>query len=102
MTLMANSNRPWYFYLVRCSDSLLYTGIALDPGKRTKIHNAGQGANFTARRRPVVLVYSEIHLTRTSARRREIQLKHWRTEKKEELVADFPRLALRKKLARSE
>jgi putative endonuclease len=84
--------RPWYFYILRCRDNSLYAGIALDPKKRLEEHNAGQGANFTARRRPVSLVYYEKHSSMASARKRENQVKGWRIEKKEQLLAGFLRL----------
>ena len=82
--------RCWHLYIVRCSDGSLYTGIALDPNERVRLHNQGQGADYTARRRPVVLVYSEAHPSKSAARRRELQVKAWRAEKKEELVRGFP------------
>jgi putative endonuclease len=82
--------RLWTFYLVRCSDRSLYCGIALDAEERVRVHNAGLGADYTARRRPVALVYTETHPTKSSARRREIQVKNWSTAKKEQLVRGFP------------
>jgi len=83
-------NRDWHFYIVRCSDGSLYTGIALDLAERVREHNAGHGADYTARRRRVTLVYSEAFSTKSAARKREMQVKRWRSEKKEALVAGFP------------
>ena len=82
--------RTWHFYMLRCSDGSLYCGIALHPEARTKVHNAGQGASYTARRRPVQLVYTEAHPSKSVARHREIQVKNWRKEKKEQLLCGFP------------
>jgi len=82
--------RCWHFYMVRCSDGSLYAGIALDPEERVGVHNQGQGADYTARRRPVVLVYSEPHASKSAARRRELQVKAWGRQKKERLVRGFP------------
>ena len=82
--------REWAFYMVRCSDGSLYCGIALDVEARVKVHNAGQGADYTARRRPVVLAHSEAFPSKSAARRREMQVKNWRAEKKELLVHGFP------------
>ncbi len=45
--------------MVRCADGTLYTGYACDPERRTKVHNTGRGAKYTARRLPVSLVYWE-------------------------------------------
>ena len=86
---MAKS-RPWYFYMARCADGSLYAGITIDPQDRVQVHNAGQGADYTARRRPVTLVYREAHPTKSAARRREMQVKRWRADKKEQLVRGFP------------
>jgi len=77
----------WYVYIARCRDGLYYTGITNDLAKRLRDHNAGKGAIFTAGRRPIQLVYSEKHLDKSSARKREIQIKDWRREKKERLIA---------------
>jgi len=85
--------RPWQVYILRCSDGALYTGIALDPHQRVRVHNAGRGADFTARRRPVTLVYAEAHPTKSAARRRERQVKRWRADKKERLVRGFPSIS---------
>ena len=43
-----------FVYMVRCADGTLYTGYARDPERRAKVHNAGRGAKYTARRLPVV------------------------------------------------
>jgi putative endonuclease len=86
--MTAGSSR--HLYMVRCSDGSLYTGIARDPEERARVHNQGQGADYTARRRPVVLVYSERHARTSAARGRELQVKAWRAEKKEHLVRGIP------------
>jgi len=85
--------RPWYFYILRCCDGRLYTGIAVSLQERIREHNAGKGADFTARRRPVTLVYHERHPTYKSARQREMQVKAWRANKKRQLIAGFPSAA---------
>ena len=89
---MGQSEKPWSVYLVRCCDGSIYTGITDNVGARIQKHNEGKGAKYTAQRRPVVLIYSEIYLDQSSARKREIQLKGWTKKKKEKLVAGFPRL----------
>ena len=53
--------RPMHFvYIVRCADGSLYTGYALDPRARIRVHNTGRGARYTSGRRPVRLVYLRI------------------------------------------
>ena len=82
--------RTWHFYVVRCSDGSLYCGITLDPEERIRVHNAGQGADYTARRLPVKLVYTEAYPTKSAARLRENQVKAWGRSKKEQLIRGFP------------
>jgi putative endonuclease len=77
-----------FVYIVRCAGGTLYTGYALDPAARTRAHNAGRGARYTAGRRPVQLVYVEPCRTKRQALRREYQLKRSTRAKKEELIAD--------------
>ena len=72
--------------MVRCADGTLYTGYARDPHEREKVHNSGRGAHYTACRRPVRLVYSEICESRGEALKREHQLKHLTRPKKEALI----------------
>jgi putative endonuclease len=81
-----------YCYILRCSDDSLYVGVAEDPERRCREHNDGKGADWTARRRPVELVWSEAHPSLASARTRENQLKRWSHSKKLALVRGSPRL----------
>jgi predicted GIY-YIG superfamily endonuclease len=75
-----------FVYIVRCADGTLYTGYARDPREREKVHNNGRGARYTAGRRPVCLVYSEVFRSRGDALKREHELKRWSRAKKEQLV----------------
>ena len=77
----------WFCYMVRCKDDSLYVGIATDPLKRLKRHNWGLGPEFTARRRPVELIWSERCGSSAAARQREREIKGWNREKKLALVA---------------
>jgi tRNA/rRNA methyltransferase len=84
---MASSSRVRYVYIVRCADQSLYIGETDDLDFRLTKHNDGSACVFTRRRRPVVLVYSEVHPTREAALKRERQLKGWTRAKKEALIA---------------
>lgn len=68
---------PWYVYILRCSDSTLYTGITVDPVRRVKEHNGDDklGARYTKARRPVALVYQESCPNRSEAARREAAIR---------------------------
>jgi putative endonuclease len=88
---MAESDQPWFCYMLECGDGSLYVGAAKDPAQRTKRHNWGVGSRHTALRRPVKLIWQEMHASEGSARKREAELKGWRREKKLELVVGFQR-----------
>jgi putative endonuclease len=87
---MRIKTQSWFVYILSCCDDSYYVGITTDPKDRVKEHNAGQGSNFTKKRRPVKLVYAEEHKSYASAQKRETQLKGWRREKKEWLISGFP------------
>jgi len=76
----------WFCYMVRCRDASLYVGIASDVGERVKRHNWGVGPEFTARRRPVELVWSERCGDVAAARRREKEIKGWNRARKQALI----------------
>ena len=84
--------QAWYFYIVRCRDKSLYSGITNDLERRLKEHNKGTGAKYTSGRRPVELVYSEKHSNVSIARKREAQVKSWIKIQKEQLIVGFPKL----------
>ena len=72
----------WVCYLLQCSDESLYCGITNDLNKRLAAHNAGEGAKYTRGRTPVKLVYQELCSDKSSALRREYEIKKLtRTEK---------------------
>lgn len=62
-------------YIVECADHTLYTGWTNDLKKRIKKHNSGEGAKYTRSRRPVRLVYYEVHESREEAMQREYAIK---------------------------
>ena len=92
--LMSPSEKPWFLYILECSDGQFYTGITPNVDKRIAEHQTGRGCDFTRRRLPVTLVYLEEHPSKSEARKREIKIKKWGQRKKRELIltdAGFPR-----------
>jgi putative endonuclease len=83
-----------YVYLLRCSDGSYYTGTARSGlEQRIAEHNAGTYDGYTAKRRPVTLVYSEWFDQITDAIAAERQIKGWSRAKKEALIrGDFDQL----------
>ncbi len=71
-----------YTYIVECADGTLYTGWTNDLEKRLAAHNSGKGAKYTSTRRPVRMVYAEVHEDKRDAQRREYQIKQLPRAKK--------------------
>jgi len=76
---------PWFAYIVECSDGSYYVGITNDLESRVSEHNAGKGASWTRMRRPVKLCFAQPFPSKSDARKREVEIKGWRREKKEAL-----------------
>ena len=76
----------YFCYILECIDRSYYVGVTDDPQRRLQEHNEGKGAEWTAARRPLRVVWTEEHLTLSSARQRENQLKRWSHHKKAALV----------------
>lgn len=77
----------WQVYIILCSDDSLYTGITIDAERRFAQHIAGAGAKYFRGRQPRCLVYLENNHDRSSASRREAQIKKLRREDKQCLIA---------------
>jgi len=82
----------WYFYILRCADNSFYCGITNNLKERLDEHNNGKGAKYTKTRLPVKLIYFEEFPAKSSACKREIEVKGWRREKKDKLVDSFTRV----------
>ena len=78
----------YYVYFAKNERNKLYTGITENLQKRISTHNIKQGALFTKPGNFQIVFYEE-YPTLTEARRREIQIKKWRREKKEKLIKRF-------------
>jgi putative endonuclease len=61
--------------MLRCADGTLYCGITNDMEKRLHAHNDGTGAKYTRGRRPVTVVYCESCVDKSSALKREAEIK---------------------------
>ncbi|MES2315626.1 MAG: GIY-YIG nuclease family protein [Patescibacteria group bacterium] len=64
----------------------LYIGITENLKNRLIYHNSKMGAEFTKGRANFRLVFSEEYKTLAEARKREVQIKKWRRDKKEKLI----------------
>lgn len=77
----------WYTYMLQCKDGSLYTGVTTDLTRRLNQHNEGTGAKYTAARRPVTIVWSELADDESSAKRREAAIKQLPRNEKLKLIA---------------
>ena len=76
----------WKVYIVKCSDKTFYTGITNNIKLRLETHNLGKGAKYTKSRLPVILVYLEPVDDKSSALRREIEIKKLNRSQKIDLI----------------
>ncbi len=77
----------WYVYIAESRFKHFYTGITTNPALRIIKHNSGKGSQMARQQGPFNLVYvSKEFLDKSSARRREAQIKGWTKQKKEKLI----------------
>jgi putative endonuclease len=82
-----------WLYILRCADGSYYTGSTVNLPLRVAQHQAGEGGDYTRRRLPLQLVYSQEFPTENDAFLRERQVKGWSRAKKEALIrGDFEAL----------
>ena len=53
---------------------------------REKKHNEGKGAKYTRSRLPITLMYTEEYKTKSTALKREAEVKTWKKKEKEKLI----------------
>lgn len=77
----------WQLYILKCSDSTLYTGITTDLKRRIGEHNYSPlGAKYTHGRRPVKLVYSRKFKNKSLAAKEEARIKKLKKAQKQALI----------------
>lgn len=86
MTDNLKKTKPWIVYILSCADNSLYTGITTDIERRLQEHNDkssnSKGAKYTRARQPVSLKYHELLENRSTASRREYEIKSLSRAKK--------------------
>lgn len=78
----------YYVYMAINNYGKLYIGISGNPESRLKEHNTQRGSVFT-KSGNFKIVFKERYSTLPEARQREIQIKKWRREKKENLIKRY-------------
>ena len=78
----------WSLYIIKACDASFYTGITTDVERRFDEHRQGdKGAKYFNGRNPVAVVYREDGHSRSSASRREAEIKKLSRSEKESLIA---------------
>jgi putative endonuclease len=75
----------YFVYVLQCEDGSLYTGITTDLARRLKEHKSGLGGSYTRSHKAKKFLYSEKKRTRSSALKREAEIKSWPRKKKLQL-----------------
>ena len=77
----------WSLYIIEASDSTLYTGITTDVERRFDEHLQGaRGARYFNGRTPCRVLYREDGHSRSSASRREAEIKKLTRRAKQQLI----------------
>lgn len=79
----------FYVYIIKCSDGSLYTGSTTDLERRMREHSSGKGSAYTRVRLPIELVFFEEYPDRSTAQKREAQIKKASRLQKKTLIAAF-------------
>ena len=86
-----------FVYMLRCGDSSFYVGSTRNLDTRLAQHTAGAGGDYTRKRQPVELVFSEEFERIDDAYEREKQIQGWSRKKREALMdrrmEDLPALS---------
>ena len=76
-------------YMIRNKGNKIYVGVSKHHLRRLSEHNHKKGALFTKNNPSFETVFLEEHPTFLEARKREIQIKKWRRDKKEVLIKKY-------------
>ena len=76
----------YFVYLLQCDDGTLYTGITTNLERRLKKHQNKLGGRYTRSRGAQKIVHSEEYPNKSTALRREAEIKGWRREMKLALI----------------
>ena len=77
----------YFVYLLECVGDTIYTGIATDVIRRFEEHKTGKGASYTRSHKPIRILYTEECSDRSSALKREGEIKKLSRDAKLLLVA---------------
>ncbi|HNV23779.1 MAG TPA: GIY-YIG nuclease family protein [Candidatus Omnitrophota bacterium] len=84
----------WYVYILECANGSLYTGITNNLEKRFNAHKTGKGAWFTRVFGVKEILYTEPWADKSSAFKREREIKRWSRQQKIDLIEKKTRRSL--------
>lgn len=85
---MAKADK-WFVYIIETENGKLYTGITTDVERRFKEHKSDpKGAKFTKANPPKKILFTQEHPDRSSASKREAQIKKLTRPQKLILIRD--------------
>jgi putative endonuclease len=76
----------YFIYILKCKDGTLYTGITTDVVRRFEEHKAGKGGAYTRARGAMKILYKEKSKDRSSASKREVNIKKLSRKEKLKLI----------------
>jgi putative endonuclease len=80
----------YFVYILECADKSLYTGITTDLKRRLSEHQSGKGGHYTRSRKAVRMVYTEKKRNRSTASKREAEIKGFSRSEKLRLIHRKP------------
>ena len=81
--------QEWFVYIIEATNGSLYTGITTDVARRWGQHLSGKGARYFRGRKPKRLLMVEGGHDRSSASKREAQIKQLPRRAKLSLVQEY-------------
>lgn len=76
----------YFVYLLLCKNGAIYTGITTDVKRRFTEHKSGKGARYTRIFGVVKILHTEKSKSRSTATKREHEIKQWSPKKKRALA----------------
>jgi predicted GIY-YIG superfamily endonuclease len=77
----------WSVYILKCGNGSLYTGITADLRRRFREHASGKGGHYTKSFGAKKIMYSEKTPDKSSALKREAQIKSWTRMEKLHMIS---------------
>ena len=86
MYILVSVKDMYFVYIIECGDESFYTGMTTNVERRFLEHKSKTGGHYTSSKKVVRVVYTEQHPDRSSALKREAEIKSWPRQKKLELI----------------